>query len=152
MTARRPDFTIAAVGILVLGAAAAGAAGRAWHEALTAAAASDRLAYVDVTVALLALGLVALYPLSSIILTLIRPATLHSRRAGDAPVESRISRSPTVQMDIPGHVCWSPFEVLRLRHLIAEGTPRPVAARILGRTQSAVRQACSRYGVTREES
>lgn len=64
----------------------------------------------------------------------------------------RISRSPTVQMDIPGHVRWSPFEVLRLRHLIAEGTPRPVAARILGRTQSAVRQACSRYGVTREES
>lgn len=92
MTARRLDLTIAAVGILVLAAAAAGAAGRAWHEALTAAAASDRLAYVDVTVALLALGLVALYPLSSIILTLIRPATLHSRRAGTTPVESRIGR------------------------------------------------------------
>lgn len=92
MTARRLDLTIAGVGILMLGAAAGGAAGRAWHEALTAAAASDRLAYVDVTVALLVLGLLGFYPLSTTILTLIsRPATrsLTSRRAGTTPVESR---------------------------------------------------------------
>lgn len=95
MTARRLDLTIAGVGIVVLGAAAAGAAGRAWYHALTVPLASDRLAYQDVTVALLALGLLGLYPLSTIMLTLIsRPATpyLSSRRAGQAPVESRIGR------------------------------------------------------------
>lgn len=91
MTARRLDLTIAAAGILVLGAAAAGAAGRAWYHALTVPIAADRLAYVDVTVALLALGLLGFYPLSTTILSLIsRPATRHSsRRAGPTPVESR---------------------------------------------------------------
>lgn len=94
MTARRTDLTIATVGILVLGAAAAGAAGRAWYHALTMPIAADRLAYVDVTVALLALGLLGLWPFSSLILSLIsRPATRHSsRRAGPTPVESRIGR------------------------------------------------------------
>lgn len=92
MTARRLDLTIAAAGILVLGAAAAGAAGRAWYHALTVPIAADRLAYVDVTVALLALGLLGFYPLSTTILSLIsRPATRHSsRRAGPTPVESRL--------------------------------------------------------------
>lgn len=90
VTARRLDLTIAAVGILVLGAAAAGAAGRAWYHALTVPGAADRLAYQDATVALLALGLLGLYPLSTTILTLVRPATRHSsRRAGTTPVESR---------------------------------------------------------------
>lgn len=64
----------------------------------------------------------------------------------------RFAQTPTVQVDIPGHVRWAAYEVARLRQLMAAGTSRPAAARMLGRTESAVRQACMRYGITREES
>lgn len=94
MTARRTDLTIAAAGIVALAAVAGGAAGRAWYHAVTAPVAADRLAHQDAAVALLALGLLGLYPVSTIIVTLVRPATHHSsRQAGTTPVERGQQRS-----------------------------------------------------------